>query len=248
MSKKQLAETEELAPQWQAAGSLVPAEIAEEIKKISGEKPIYLKGKTKELKQGQYQEAENGTGQVITPQNKWTDIPSSPTKNNGTKDLDSISKENGGYSENVESKDDQNRTLAYKSGKSESYRVKKGDTLMKIAFEKYGNLLRWREIFETNKNQLKSYNFLVPGMTLTVEGVEYVVIEKNGNPYLIQKGDSLSKISKGVYGDSHYWRDLWFNNKQLIHNPNKIYYGFTIYYRPFEDLKKIDRRFPAETK
>jgi LysM repeat protein len=53
-----------------------------------------------------------------------------------------------------------------------------------------------------------------------------------GNPYLIKRGDSLSLISKDVYGTLFKWRKIWDNNKPLIKDPNKIFVGFTIYYLP----------------
>jgi len=119
---------------------------------------------------------------------------------------------------------------------TEKYRVKIGDTLMKISFEKYGSLFRWREIYERNRDQIKSFNILSVGMTLTIEGVEYLVIEKNGEPYLIRKQDTLAKISNKLYGTPTKWKALWKNNLQLIHNPNKIYAGLTLYYQP--DISK----------
>ena len=119
-------------------------------------------------------------------------------------------------------------------GKKISYQVQHGDTLMKISFEKYGNVYRWREIYNINKDTIKNYNVLVPGTMLTILGVEYIVIEKNGKPYLIKKNDTLVKISKWLYGDSREWKSLWENNRQLIHNPDKIYADFTLYYQPKE--------------
>lgn len=121
-------------------------------------------------------------------------------------------------------------------GKNESYVVKKGDTLMKISFEKYGNVYRWREILNANKGKISNYNSLPPGMTLQIHGVHYVVIERNGHPYLIRLHDTLGKISHKVYGTNSFWRDLWKNNPQLIRDPNRIYAGFTLYYRDKSDL------------
>jgi nucleoid-associated protein YgaU len=119
-------------------------------------------------------------------------------------------------------------------GKKSSYKVRHGDTLMKISFEKYGNVYRWREIYDINKNSIRNFNILVPGTLLTIAGAEYVVIEKNGKPYLIKRADTLVKISKWLYGSSQEWKNLWSNNRQLIHDPNKIYAGFTLYYQPKE--------------
>lgn len=231
---KRFQETPENTPQWRAAGGIVPAEIAEEIQKISGETPQYIGGKTPP--KGQGEQSQEG---ALTSQNQWSEIaskkseaPSEETSEDGLVGAEFINK----------------RKLASPGAKTETYKVKKGDTLMKIAFEKYGNLYRWKEIFEANRGTISGFNHLIPGMSLTIEGVEYVVIEKNGSPYLIKKGDTLSKISHGVYGDSHFWRELWFNNKQLIHDPNQIFYGFTLYYRPLDSLKKGQDRGPAETR
>jgi nucleoid-associated protein YgaU len=113
---------------------------------------------------------------------------------------------------------------------NESYVVKNGDTLMKISFEKFGNVYRWREIYDANKGHIADFNRLVAGTVLTVNGVEYVVIDRNGTPYLIRRNDTLTKISSTVYGAPSHWKSIWHNNPQLIHDPNKIYTGFTLYY------------------
>lgn len=132
--------------------------------------------------------------------------------------------------------------------KSERYEVKQGDTLMKIAFEKYGNIYRWREIYLTNKETIKNFNKLVSGTVLLIEGIEYVYVEKNGKAYLIKKDDSLVKISKKLYGTTSNWKVLWKNNPQLITDPNKIYTGFTLYY-PSINKEQIDTlRTPASGK
>ncbi len=194
--------------QWSSNSGATPAEIAEEITKISaGEIPT-----------------ENEVG-------KWNDDPRRAKATEQSVELPS-----------------KRGRMPSSSGKAEDYVVKRGDTLMKIAFEKYGDLYRWREIYESNRRKLLEFNRIVPGMKLTIEGVEYVVIEKNGQPYLIKSGDSLSKISNGVYGTSQYWQNLWQNNKQLIHDPNKIYSGFTLYYQPFNEVIKAQNRGPAENR
>ncbi len=138
-----------------------------------------------------------------------------------------------------------NSIYIHHGGKVVKYKVRRGDTLMKIAFEKYANVYRWREIYNQNKKLIKSYNHVPPGTVLTIAGVEYVVIEKNGEPYLIRKADTLIKISKTIYGTPTEWKNLWNNNRQLIHNPNKIYAGFTLYHQP---IGTATPRVPAEAK
>ena len=56
----------------------------------------------------------------------------------------------------------------------------------------------------------------------------------DGNPFLIKRGHSLSKISDIVYENWERWPEIRNNNSDLIKNPNKIYAGFTLYYIPDE--------------
>lgn len=114
--------------------------------------------------------------------------------------------------------------------RTNAYKVKPGDTLMKISFEHYGDIYKWRQILQDNKNLISNYKSLEPGTVLTVRGEQFVVIERNGKPYLIRKNETLTKISKNLYGSKQYWKSLWDNNRQLIKDPNKIYAGFTLYY------------------
>jgi nucleoid-associated protein YgaU len=118
------------------------------------------------------------------------------------------------------------------SGDGVHYKVKRGDTLMKIAFENYGDLYRWKEIYEANRAQISDPNHVPPGTRLTLNGAGMVTIERNGDQYLIKHGDTLGVISDSVYGTTQKWKKLWENNRQLIKNPNKIYAGFYLYYQP----------------
>lgn len=123
-----------------------------------------------------------------------------------------------------------------RTGPQEKYTVKPGDTLMKIAFSKYGSVYRWREIYQANQEILGHYNKIPVGVTIVIYGVEFEVIEKNGEPYLIKKGDTLRRISNRLYGTPDRWRDLWQNNRRLIRHPDRIYAGFVMYYRPLSEV------------
>jgi nucleoid-associated protein YgaU len=118
------------------------------------------------------------------------------------------------------------------SGPASGYQVKAGDTLMKIAFEQYGDLYRWKEIYNANRSVIQDPNHVPPGTNLTLNGAGMVTIERNGESYLIKRGDTLGVISKDVYGTMRKWKKLWENNRQLIKDPNKIYAGFYLYYVP----------------
>lgn len=123
-------------------------------------------------------------------------------------------------------------------GPAEKYTIQKGDTLMHIAFAKYGNVYRWRDIYNANRNLIADFNRPIPGTIISIYGVKYFVLEKNGEPYLIRWGDTLGKLSQKFYGSSDYWRGLWKNNSRLIRNPDQIYAGFTLYYPSLEKLPK----------
>jgi nucleoid-associated protein YgaU len=43
--------------------------------------------------------------------------------------------------------------------------------------------------------------------------------------YTVAAGDSLSKISKKVYGDANQWKRIFEANRDLIKNPDVIHPG-----------------------
>jgi nucleoid-associated protein YgaU len=49
----------------------------------------------------------------------------------------------------------------------------------------------------------------------------------SGGPrtYVVRKGDSLSKISKVIYGDAKLWRKIFEANRDKIKNPDLIHPG-----------------------
>jgi LysM repeat protein len=126
------------------------------------------------------------------------------------------------------------------SGDTQSYKVKKGDTLMKIAFESSGDVYRWKEIYEANRDKISDPNGLKRGTVLQV------VFVRSGGPqdgekYLIQKGDTLGKISSNLYGTPRKWRELQQKNSELIQDPNRIFAGFYLYYTPDPNARPLAR-------
>ncbi len=125
------------------------------------------------------------------------------------------------------------------SGEFEDYSVQTGDTLMKIAFETYGDLYRWREIYEANRERIADPNNVPRGTVLKLERPSSpVTISRNGDKFTIRPGDTLGTISQEVYGTPRKWRKIYNNNRELIKDPNRIYAGFTLYYTMDEE----DRR------
>lgn len=117
-------------------------------------------------------------------------------------------------------------------GEMMDYTVQKGDTLMQIAFETLGDLNQWRSIYEGNQSAIQNPNRLVAGTALKIPRPSSpVVIDRNGEKYLIKTGDTLGTISSDVYGTPKKWKRIYENNRQLIRDPNKIYAGFYLYYQ-----------------
>lgn len=113
------------------------------------------------------------------------------------------------------------------------YTVKKGDTLMLVAFSLYGDYRKWKDI--KNFNSLSGG--LSEGSTLRYQKpAQDFVWSPEGNPHLVKSGDSLVSISKDKYGTSNKWKRIFDNNQPLIRDPNLIFAGFTLYYIPERDL------------
>ena len=130
------------------------------------------------------------------------------------------------------------------SGPSRAYRVVAGDTLMKIAFENYGDLYKWRTIYEANRTAIRNPSSLPAGLSLQLPNAPtQLTIERNGERYLIRTGDTLGLISNEVYGVRSKWKRLWENNRQMIKDPNRIYAGFTLYYTMTDDDRSELERF-----
>jgi nucleoid-associated protein YgaU len=112
------------------------------------------------------------------------------------------------------------------------YKVKKGETLMQIAFKIYGDISKWKDLKKLNQEKV-SRNTLLPEHLSLKYSVPETEFNWNpeGAPYLIKGGDTLGIISNSVYQTPKKWKDIWENNKPLIKNPNVIYSGFTLYYK-----------------
>ena len=46
--------------------------------------------------------------------------------------------------------------------------------------------------------------------------------------YIVQSGDSLSKISKKFYGDANSWKRIFEANRDIVKNPDMIQPGWKL--------------------
>lgn len=118
------------------------------------------------------------------------------------------------------------------AGHQMSYTVKKGETLMQIAFKIYGDIGMWKQLKAMNREIFEKRTALRAGMKISYAAPEKEFVwNPEGTPYMIKTGETLGVISNNVYQTPKKWKKIWENNKPLIKNPNVIYAGFTLYYK-----------------
>lgn len=112
---------------------------------------------------------------------------------------------------------------------SGEYVVKRGDTLMKIAYRLYGDMQKWRELASLNSAKISDPNKISVGMKIAHNGGTFAD-SRTGEKYIIQHGDTLASISEKLLGSRKRWREIYEQNKPMVSHPNKIYAGFVLYY------------------
>lgn len=120
------------------------------------------------------------------------------------------------------------------SSEEATYAVKKGETLMMVAFNIYGDYRKWKDLAQLNG--LEGQNVAAGANLRYRKPVTEFVWNPEGLPYLIKRGDTLASISSEKYGAAQKWRSIYNNNKPLIKDPNLIFAGFTLYYVPQRDI------------
>ncbi len=52
--------------------------------------------------------------------------------------------------------------------------------------------------------------------------------QKTMRMYVVESGDSLSKIAKKFYGNAQDWKRIYEENRDVIHNPDMIQPGWRL--------------------
>lgn len=121
------------------------------------------------------------------------------------------------------------------TGQVGNYTVQPGDTYMLIAFKLYGDYRKWKNVADMNPGT--SSAMLKAGQNINFNMPEQPFVwNPQGNPHLIQGGETLGTISNDKYGTAGRWRDIYNNNQPMIQDPNMIFAGFTLYWIPDRDL------------
>jgi len=90
--------------------------------------------------------------------------------------------------------------------------------ILTITNSKYKKSSKNTRIFENNKKTKDKKSKIFP----------------QGRKINIKWGDTLSKISKKVYGQPKYWPYIYFNNKKTITGPDRLVPGTDLIYISFE--------------
>jgi len=112
------------------------------------------------------------------------------------------------------------------------HKVRRGETLKKIARNRLGDEKRWREIYNLNRDVLKNPNRLNIGQVLVVlhDGEDLKPIT-----HRVQRDENLKMLASWYYGDEERWDKLYKLNKDSIRNPNIIFPGQELKIMGYED-------------
>ena len=65
----------------------------------------------------------------------------------------------------------------------------------------------------------------VQHVSTVVDHISVVAPEPESRMYTVKSGDTLSKISKEMYGDANQYQKIFEANQPLLKDVNKIYVG-----------------------
>jgi len=117
------------------------------------------------------------------------------------------------------------------------YKVKKGDSLWKIAQAEYNDGYSWTKIAEVNN--LKNPSVLETDQELILpklevkETIAKVSDEKEtpiavGGEYKVVKNDNLWTIAVRAYGDGYQWTKIWQENRSKLNTPDGLEIGMIL--------------------
>jgi nucleoid-associated protein YgaU len=75
------------------------------------------------------------------------------------------------------------------------------------------------------KKRDQGISHLPPDVQASIKAAREKAEQDKGKTYVVQSGDSLSKIAKALLGDAARWPEIFELNKDQIKDPNLIYPG-----------------------
>ncbi|MFN2633399.1 MAG: LysM peptidoglycan-binding domain-containing protein [Thermoanaerobaculia bacterium] len=67
-----------------------------------------------------------------------------------------------------------------------------------------------------------------PGAAPTDAAASELEKQKTMRMYIVESGDSLSKIARKLYGDADAWKRIYHENRDVIQNPDLIQPGWRL--------------------
>ena len=101
--------------------------------------------------------------------------------------------------------------------------VRAGDTLSAIAGRSLGDESRWREVYDLNRDQLKSPDQLDVGMVLKLPGGGAASVS-----HAVRAGDTLSDLAARYLGDPGRWQELYSANRDQLSSPDALDVGMVL--------------------
>lgn len=99
------------------------------------------------------------------------------------------------------------------------YTIVSGDTLSKIAFRYYGDASLWKKIYEDNRDVIQNPHRIRVGWQIKIYPINMKTGSAVGNAagtYVVQRGDSLWRISQKMYGRGWQWGKIYDANKAVL--------------------------------
>lgn len=124
------------------------------------------------------------------------------------------------------------------SDEFQTYTIQADDNLGYIALQLLGKRTDWRKLQKWNPTVLANPGAISEGMIIKYQNsakveprVSLPIPDAQYLTYIVQKNDSLAKISAKLFGDESKWRDLQQWNSGLIKNTFLITRGMEIRYQ-----------------
>lgn len=83
--------------------------------------------------------------------------------------------------------------------------------------------------------QIKQVNPAADDITADITVAPAASAPKGAQSYTVKSGDTLSKISRQHYGDANEYMRIFYANRQIISDPDKIQVGQVLVIPPKED-------------
>ena len=127
------------------------------------------------------------------------------------------------------------KTNSKSGSKPVSKNVSKAARKSKVKLSKKVNLILDEPDFKLEKKLNQIYKQFNAEPT-SAEMWSTKTADRDADTYTIQKGDTLSSISRTLFGDPTFWPKIWSINSKEIKNPHFIYPGAKVSFFPGDGL------------